>query len=190
MRKSKQEAAETRERIVETAATEFRENGIVATGLSELMESAGLTHGGFYRHFESKAQLIKEANAAALTSLLEGLTNSAGKKTGPNALRAIAAKYLSVKHRDSPGEGCPLAALGSELARADTATREVATDGFLRLVEILTGHLEQTDPLAAKQSAMIAVATMVGALTISRIVTDDSLSRSLLRYAEEALNSQ
>jgi TetR/AcrR family transcriptional repressor of nem operon len=73
------------------------------------------------------------------------------------------------------------------LARADTATRNVATDGFLRLAEILASHSEQTDPVSAKKEAMIAVATMVGALTISRILTDEAISRALLKSAEEAV---
>src|SRR5262249_56399482 len=77
MRKSKQEAARTRERIVEAAAAEFREHGIAATGLAELMSAAGLTHGGFYRHFDSKNQLIAETSAAAITTMTDRLASAA-----------------------------------------------------------------------------------------------------------------
>src|SRR5271167_1062842 len=73
MRKSREEAAETRKRIVRAAAREFRENGIVATGLADLMKAAGLTHGGFYKHFASKDQLVAEATVAAMGSILEEL---------------------------------------------------------------------------------------------------------------------
>ena len=105
MRKSREEAAETRKRIVQAAAREFREKGIVATGLADLMKAAGLTHGGFYKHFASKDQLVAEATVAALDSIIEELAAQ------PTVNSAVAA-YLSTRHRDSPASGCPLAALG------------------------------------------------------------------------------
>src|SRR5262244_1986400 len=109
MRKSRIEAAKTRERIVTAAAAEFRQHGIAATGLADLMKAAGLTHGGFYRHFASKDQLVAEATTAALDALLEGMA------AHPTVSAAVAA-YLSTRHRDNPASGCPLAALGGELA--------------------------------------------------------------------------
>ena len=108
MRKSREEAAQTRRRIVEAASCEFRKNGIVATGLNDLMKAAGLTHGGFYKHFESKDQLVAEATTAAVDALLEGMA------AHPTISAAVAA-YLSTRHRDNPASGCPLAAIGSEL---------------------------------------------------------------------------
>ena len=189
MRKSKQEAAQTRERIVRAAAGEFRQHGIVATGLSDLMAAAGLTHGGFYRHFESKDQIVTEASSIALAAILDGLAGAAAGKRGRAGLKAVAAKYLSTEHRDHPREGCPLAALGSELARADAETRNAATAGFLRLVDIVAGQLDQTQPAEVKKRAIVAVATMIGALTMSRIVTDEAISKTILRAAEESLTS-
>jgi TetR/AcrR family transcriptional regulator, transcriptional repressor for nem operon len=187
MRKSKQEAAKTRERIVTVAAEEFREHGIVATGLADLMSAAGLTHGGFYRHFDSKDELIKEASTAALATMLDGLAAAAAGKRGRTGLKRVAARYLSTEHRDHPREGCPLAALGSELARADAEIRDAATAGFLRLVDILAKQFDQTHPSEGKKKASVAAVTMIGALTMSRIVTDATLSKSLLRNAEECL---
>src|SRR3954466_4732429 len=102
MRKSKAEAAETRKRIVAVAAAEFRKNGIVATGLSDLMKAAGLTHGGFYKHFESKDQLIAEACAEAGRALVERVSANTAKGSAVSS-------YLSVRHRDNPAAGCPLA---------------------------------------------------------------------------------
>src|SRR3984885_6354146 len=99
MRKSKQEAAETRRRIVEAAAGEFRQKGIANAGLSDLMAAAGLTHGGFYRHFESKDQLVAEAYATAADSVLATLADAVGKKTGERALKAAMGVYLSKAHR-------------------------------------------------------------------------------------------
>src|SRR5271155_177425 len=130
MRKSREEAAQTRKRIVSAAAAEFRRNGVVATGLNELMGAAGLTHGGFYKHFESKDQLVAEAYAEAVeTACRERLAAAVSKGAG------AAAAYLSTDHRDNPATGCPLSAIGSELARSDGKTRAAATAGFLKLVE-------------------------------------------------------
>jgi TetR/AcrR family transcriptional repressor of nem operon len=177
MRKSREESAETRKRIVRAAAGKFRENGIVATGLAELMKAAGLTHGGFYKHFDSKDQLVAEATTAALDSLLEGL---AAHSTVGGAVAA----YLTTRHRDNPASGCPLAALGSELAHADKKAREAAMAGFVKLVDIMVGKDKTAD---ARRRALVAAATMIGALTMSRVVTDPKLSAELLKEAEKSL---
>jgi TetR/AcrR family transcriptional regulator, transcriptional repressor for nem operon len=98
MKKSKKEAAETRQRIVKTAA-------------------AGLTHGGFYRHFDSKDQLVAESCAAAVDSVVESFTSALSRKTKRSGLEAVAASYLSKEHRDNSSGCCPFVALGSELVR-------------------------------------------------------------------------
>ncbi len=177
VRKSKEEAAQTLKRIVTAAAGEFRKHGIVATGLNDLMKAAGLTHGGFYKHFELKDRLIAEACAEAVVALIERM-NAAG--TG------AAAAYLSAGHRDNPAEGCPLAAIGSELGRSDEKTRAVATDGFPKLIEIMAGPSGKTP--AARRRALVAVSTMIGALTISRVVTDPELSAEILEEAVKSLS--
>lgn len=179
MRKSREEAAQTRKRIVTAAAKEFRKNGIVATGLSDLMKAAGLTHGGFYKHFESKDQLVAEAYAEAVGVVCERAA-AAGPKAG--------ASYLSARHRDDPSDGCPLAAIGSELSRSDEKTRALATEGFLKLVEIMAGQFGKDSPAAARRRALVAVSTMIGALTLSRIVTDPKLSAEILKEAEKSLS--
>jgi TetR/AcrR family transcriptional repressor of nem operon len=181
MRKSREEAARTRKRIVTAASKEFRKNGIVATGLNNLMSAAGLTHGGFYKHFESKDQLVAEACAEAVKTILEMLAAAASEKGG------AAAAYLSTGHRDSPASGCPLAAIGSELARSDEKTRAAATAGFLKLVEIMAGQFGKIPAAIARRRALVAASTMIGALTMSRIVTDPELSAEILKEAEMSL---
>src|SRR5271165_1645257 len=169
MRKSREEAAQTRK-------------GIVATGLNDLMSAAGLTHGGFYKHFESKDQLVAEACAEAVeTAILEMLAAAASEKGG------AAAAYLSTGHRDNPAAGCPLSAIGSELARSDEKTRAAATAGFLKLVEIMAAQFGKIAPATARRRALVAVSTMIGALTMSRIVTDLELSADILEEAEMSL---
>ena len=176
MRKSREEAAQTRRRIVAAASCEFRKNGIAASGLNDLMKAAGLTHGGFYKHFASKDQLVAEATTAALDTMLEGMA------AHPTVSAAVAA-YLSTRHRDDPASGCPLAAIGSELSRSDQA-RAAATAGFVRLVDILAGKAGTAD---ARRRALVAAATMIGAVTMSRMVTDPELSAEILREAEKSL---
>jgi TetR/AcrR family transcriptional regulator, transcriptional repressor for nem operon len=183
VRKSREEAAQTRKRIVTTSAREFREHGIVASGLNDLMKAAGLTHGGFYKHFESKDQLVAEACAEAVESLIEKVTTAASG--GPGAAPAT---YLSTDHRDNPSEGCPLAAIGSELSRSDEKTRGVATDGFLKLVDLMAAQFGKIPPDIARRRALVAVSTMIGALTMSRIVTDPELSAEILQEAENSLS--
>jgi len=184
MRKSKQEAAETRQRILKAAAAKFRQNGIGGTGLSDLMAAAGLTHGGFYRHFDSKDQIVAEACAAATESAIATFFSNKPSQSG---LKARVAKYLSPAHRDDPSAGCPLAALGSEIVRCDETTRAVATQAYLELVNIIAAESGKTRPDVARRRALVAAATMIGALTMSRIVTDSELSARILREAEKQL---
>jgi TetR/AcrR family transcriptional repressor of nem operon len=187
MRKSKTAAAETRRRIVKTAAAEFRRKGINTTGLNDVMAAAGLTHGGFYRHFASKGQLIAEACAAALGAAAETNEVPACPMLGKDGLDAMLAEYLSTDHRDNPSEGCVLAGLGSELARSDKETRAAATDGVLKLVDAFTGQYQRTDPRTAKARALVAVSAMIGAVTLSRIVTDPKLSAAILQSTRKHL---
>ncbi len=180
MRKSREEAAQTRRRIVEAASCEFRKNGIVATGLNDLMKAAGLTHGGFYKHLQSKDQLVTEACAEAVETTIEYVANRAAGGT------PIVDTYLSTSQRDNPVAGCPLSAIGSELGRRDEKTRAVATEGFLKLVSIMAGQFAKAKPSDARRRALVAISTMIGALTLSRIVTDPELSAEILREAKES----
>ncbi len=182
MRKSREEAARTRGRIVTAAAGEFRKNGIVATGLNDLMKAAGLTHGGFYKHFASKDQLVREACEEAIRTAICERLGAAAEGPGP------VAAYLSTVHRDDPATGCPLSAIGSELARSDEATRAAATEGFLGLVEIIEGQFDQVPRDAARRRALVAASTMIGALTMSRIVSDPDLSSEILEEAKKSLD--
>ena len=183
MRKSREEAAQTRKRIVTVAAGEFRKRGIVAAGLNDLMKAAGLTHGGFYKHFESKDQLVTEAIVLrGLETMIEFVTNAAAGGTH------VAKTYLSTVQRDNPAASCPLAAIGSELGRSDEKTRAVATEGFLKLVDLMAFQFGKVEPADARRRALVAVSTMIGAMTMSRMVTDPELSAEILREAEKSLS--
>lgn len=120
MRKSRSEAAQTRSKIVRAAAREFNDKGIQATGLAEIMAAAGLTHGGFYKHFKSKNQLVAEAVAKGM----DRIKTSAKMPRPAQSLGEAAGEYLSKRHRDDLASACPLGTLGSELCYADNHTRE------------------------------------------------------------------
>jgi TetR/AcrR family transcriptional regulator, transcriptional repressor for nem operon len=185
MRRSKSAAAETRERIVKTAAAQFRRHGIAATGLSELMAAAGLTHGGFYRHFRSKDQLVGEACLTALVAGTEAIAATMGKPPSKGGLEALVNKYLSAKHRDHPENGCALAALGSELGRAKDAAREAATDGYLRLVKVIASQITGLSAREAETRAMAIAASMIGAMTVARFAADRRISDRVLTAAKD-----
>jgi TetR/AcrR family transcriptional repressor of nem operon len=178
MRKSKAETAETRKRIVETAAKAFRKRGIAATGVAEIMASAGLTHGGFYRHFDSKDQLVTEALSATEKNLVRDSLAAAGQ--GPRAMLDVFQDYVTQAYRDNVEDGCPLAAMGSELVRADDATRHAATTSFRKIVETVAPFLRSGDDAEGMDTALSLLTNMVGALTIARMVDDRALSNRIL----------
>lgn len=187
MRKSKVETAETRKKIIETAARLFQRDGIQATGLADIMAAAGLTHGGFYRHFDSKDQLVAEAFGAGFESLSGAVEAVTRNETGKCAIKAIVESYLAAKHRDDAGAGCPYASLGSELARADDATRAAASKGFVELVDAIVAHMPRKKPENARADALFIISAMTGALIMSRAVNDAKLSASILQAARERL---
>ena len=187
MRKSKQEALKTRERIVAAASEEFRQHGIVATGLADLMAAAGLTHGGFYKHFRSKDELISEAASAAIATSTKAMKSVGSERPGRAGLKMLVAKYLAADHRDDPGAGCPIAALGAELARCDEKSRDAATQGLRDYFGVLASHFDSLKPGEAKNRAMASFATMVGALILARIANDEKLSQAILRNAQEMI---
>src|SRR5258708_1600559 len=164
MRRSREEAAETRRNIVKTAGIRFRQNGICETGLADLMGSAGLTHGGVYRHFDSKDPLPSRTSADAVAAQIGQVATSAPAATARKALEAIANDYLSPEHRKDRAHGCPLAALGSELARSEKSTRSAATEGILKMIATVAERMKDPNTDRAKKSASVFVATMLGAL--------------------------
>jgi len=189
MRKSRVETAETRQRIIDVAARKFRLNGISATGLSDVMSEAGLTHGGFYRHFESKDQLVAEACAAAMTAIVASLDEAVSESGNENGFQAVVERYVSTAHRDDATGGCPLAGMGSELARSDDNIRAAAARGFRELVDVVAKRMDQQEPDSTESKAVFAVAAMVGAVTISRMLADNDASTSVLDHVRQHLDA-
>ncbi|WP_460903616.1 TetR/AcrR family transcriptional regulator, partial [Paraburkholderia jirisanensis] len=157
------------------------------TALADLMAEAGLTHGGFYKHFESKEQVAIEALQLALDDMRESLAKKMEHAPGNQSFTAAFADYLSPEHRDDQSGGCFFVALASELARGSDQMRDKATAGMVSLIDLIASHLTELPPAAAKKKALVIVSTMIGALTVARMVNDEKLSASILREARKAL---
>lgn len=185
VRKSKAETAETRRRIVDLAAQTFRSNGIASTGVAEIMAAAGLTHGGFYRHFGSKDQLVAEACSSGLDDMVQSYRKAAegGREVFVRHLQSS----LSPAYRDDREGGCPLVAMGSELARADTDTRRRASIGFQQLLDEIARWLSSKSGHDARDDAIAVLTGMIGAVTMARVVDDARLSGRILRAGKEEL---
>jgi TetR/AcrR family transcriptional repressor of nem operon len=177
MRVTREKAAENRGKIVAAASRLFRERGLDGVGLDAIMEAAGLTHGGFYRHFASKDDLAAEAVA-------QGLAATAERTAPVGSLADYADSYLSPDHRDSPGTGCVLAALGSDIARHGPGARRALTESVRRRIALFTVWLGGKAP--DRQQAVATLAGMVGALVLARAVDDPNLSAEILAAGRAA----
>jgi TetR/AcrR family transcriptional regulator, transcriptional repressor for nem operon len=185
MRRSQEDAAKTRARIVDEASRLFRARGIDATSVADVMSAAGLTVGGFYRHFESKEDLVVEAIDAASRETADRHLARSASEDGNNLL-ALFDTYLSDAHRKHPGLGCPVAALCSEVAHGSKTTKRAFTGALERL---LTGIGAAGGPSskADRASALFAASAAVGAVVLARATHDESLARELLSAARERL---
>jgi TetR/AcrR family transcriptional regulator, transcriptional repressor for nem operon len=191
MRYTSNHKAETRARIIGEAARRFRKDGIEGTGLVPLMKALGLTHGGFYAHFESKDALVQASLEAAAEQTLErwqapppDAPPAAGTPAEP-APRAVIDHYLSAEHRDEPGEGCPLPTLAAELGvrGQPSATADA-------MVARMTALLADCNVAPAPgDQGIVALAAMVGALTLARAVSDRAASDVILAAVRAALQA-
>ncbi|HEX5393489.1 MAG TPA: TetR/AcrR family transcriptional regulator [Rhodocyclaceae bacterium] len=180
MRVSRAEAAQNRERVIEVAAKLFRERGFDGIGVADLMKAAGLTHGGFYGHFESKEDLMAQACSRAVEGSLAAL-HEVAERDGANALAAIASAYLSPAHRDQTGEGCVMAALGAEAARHGSPVRNAFTQGVRSTIDVLTRLVPGASKRAKRKQAVTTYASMIGALVLARAIDDAELSEEILQ---------
>ena len=183
MRYDKGHKDETRRHILDVASAQFRESGIAAVGLAGIMSEAGLTNGAFYSHFASKEELVREVLTDALTRREE--RHKANLENGV-ALETTIRDYLSTRHRDRAGTGCPTAALVAEIARLPKATRDAFTGKVADIVVLMTEQIRLGSAKERRRKAITIYSTMVGALQLARAVNDKSLSDEILENAVEA----
>ena len=184
MRVTRERAAAHREKILGVPGTLFRQHGFDGIGVADIMKRAGLTHGGFYGQFPSKDDLVAEACARVLGNegWVERLTG-----TPKPSLGALIRAYLSADHRDDPGHGCLMAALGSDVVRQPRAVRRAFTDGFRARIDALLKLVPGRSAAARRGQALATMAGLVGALILSRAVDDPKLSDEILDAAATTL---
>ncbi len=179
----------THDRIVEVAARTLRRNGYAGVGVADVMKQAGLTHGGFYAHFESRDALLAEAiaragrdSAAAIGQRIE-----ASRARGESALRALVDSYLSDAHLSGTESGCVVAALSSEMPRQSPALLAPAIERVRKLIALVQRALPEG---GSKEQAMVIVSTMVGSLQLARTLGANAQGKAVLAAARSALLAQ
>jgi TetR/AcrR family transcriptional regulator, transcriptional repressor for nem operon len=182
MRVSRIQAAENRETVINVASRLFRERGFDGIGLKDLMEGAGLTQGAFYKQFASKEDLAVQASRRALESASRRWSDAAAEN--PNdPLGAVIAFYLSADHREEKMDGCPIVALGSDAARQGPDVKAAFEAGIKAHLEVVGRFIAETDGDEPSGKAMTILSTMVGAVTLSRVVNDPDLAQAFLDAA-------
>ena len=166
----------THERIVETAARAIRRSGYNGRGVAEIMKEAGLTHGGFYAHFESREGMLTEAADRAGAEVVAMLARVAAAAPPKKALEAILRAYLSMEHVEGVETGCPVAALGSEMPRQAPKVRRAATRRIKEMIDLVARQSPDWGQPGAHEQALVTVATALGALVLARAVDDSKLS--------------
>jgi TetR/AcrR family transcriptional repressor of nem operon len=180
---SRADKAANHERIVTAAAARIRRDGVQGTGVADLMRDAGLTHGGFYRHFGSRDDLVAEAVEAALAHGSRR-AEAAARLGGPEALAMTIDAYLSPLHRDKPETGCAVAALPTDIARSSQRAQTAYTTQVRRYLDLFAALTPAGDP----DDPHLILAALVGAIALARAVNDPALSDEILDKVARALN--
>jgi TetR/AcrR family transcriptional regulator, transcriptional repressor for nem operon len=187
MRYSKEHKQETHARIVKNASVRLREKGAHGIGVADLMKEAGLTHGGFYAHFDSREALVIEAFNYAMDRANERWRNLA-EETPPNRrLATIIEAYLSPVHRDDPGHGCAVPSLGAEIARESPKTRKAFAAKLEQMINMMADQILDVPRKTARKQAMATLATMMGTVVMSRIAGNSEFSDQILSAGREAV---
>lgn len=192
MRYGAEHKAESKRRILQSAARQIRAKGPQKVSVAEVMSAAGLTHGAFYAHFVSKDALVAEAvsemfsEAADRAGGLRDLAAFEGEALR-RALRDFFDGYLSPLHRDRPDRGCPLPSLAADVARSDTLTRKNFTAGIDLMTSRIRAGLERVGQADSRTKARAVVARMVGALSLARAMGPGAASDAILRDSRDAI---
>jgi TetR/AcrR family transcriptional repressor of nem operon len=186
MRYSKEHKAETHARIVKKASVRLRERGAHGIGVADLMKEAGLTHGGFYAHFDSREALVVEAFDYAMDRAMTRRRQQIADLPPDARLPHLVDTYLSPQHRDNPGHGCAMPALGAEIARESPKTRRA----FAAKLDDMIGMMAEQypgDPDAARKQAIAALATMMGGILMARIAGSGEVSDEFLKVGRDTV---
>ena len=183
---SQADKAASHDRILDIASARIRREGIDSLTVAQLMKDAGLTPGGFYRHFDSRDHLVAEA---AHRALVQGSawTIGADQLRGPRGFTKLVDGYLSEWHRDHPESGCGIAGIAAEVARTDGSARSAFSRQVKECLSLLAALLGKPDGEVADREAILTLSVLVGAISLARAVDDPELSETILTNAAEAL---
>lgn len=185
---SQADKTESRERIVQVAAARFRQSGLNGIGVADLMKDAGLTHGGFYRHFASRDELVAEAVERALQEGARAVDAVASISKSP--LAGLVDAYLSPAHCDDLATSCAVTTLASDVARGTDRARAAYTRQVGRYLELLTKLIPAVRQRSRRRKAIVALSTLVGAVSIARAVNSKKLSLEILNSVADELKAQ
>ena len=188
MRVSRQQAAENRERIIESAGALFREKGFGGVSVADIMQAADLTHGGFYGHFTSKDDLVAQACRRVMALAIANWEKTAAGDPD-HSFAALLTRYLSPRHRDDPARGCVFAALGADAARSGPLVHDAFADGLEPLIALLAKSAPGASKAARRRKAVAAMAGLVGALLLARAIGKRELSDEILEATRRELVS-
>ena len=187
MRYQPEHKAETHKKIVKDASRRVRAEGMTGAAVSAVMRDAGLTHGGFYKHFESKSALLMESLSEAFHDIADRLAQVGDQSPPETAWKAIVKTYLSLEFCEHVEQGCPLAALAPELARADPAMKPRIFEELKKYKSRMVPFMPGLRP-ADKERAFFAIfSTMIGAIEIARMLPEPVMREKVLAGARELL---
>jgi TetR/AcrR family transcriptional regulator, transcriptional repressor for nem operon len=190
MRYSREHKFETHARIVKRASVKLREKGAHGIGVADLMKDAGLTHGGFYAHFDSREALVIEAFTHAMDRSTERWRKLSDETPPDKRLSRIVNSYLTSDHRDDPGHGCAVPTLAAEIARESLKTRRVFAGRMEQMIDLLAAQFHGLPRKAARKQAMAALATMMGSLVMARIAGSGEFSDEILKAGRDGVLGQ
>ena len=185
---SRAQKEKTHKRIVTIASKRFREKGLAGFGIAELMKEAGLTVGGFYKHFDSRDELVTEALSDAF-GVWQRQKEAAESSGQPLSLEKLIDDYVSDVHRRNPGAGCAFSALAPEITRSDRRTRSLTSEQVRKDLELIVEILPGKDKRAARSRAILTFSALVGAMSLARAVSDEALSREILKTVADLLKN-
>ena len=188
MVRRKEQKLRTRKRIVEVASRGLLRTGANGMSVVNLMKLAGLTHGGFYSHFESRDDLVIEAFTLAMDRTVSRWNKL--KEKGPVGIDVIVEWYLSGSHRDAPAQGCALPSLGADIARWRPEAREAFSTKLEEMIDALAHWLSRESEKDRRRVAIGALATMLGSVVLARATADETLSDNILEAGRCAVRDQ
>ncbi len=184
MKTSKANVEANREKLLAAASEGFRRHGFDGVKVADVMQAAGLSHGGFYTYFDSKEDLVAQTCATSLERQAARLKTAKGDCQAE--LDAYVARYLSTKNRDEPGQACLFPSLAADIARQAEPIRQVFSEGVADYLDALA---VLTDAGEGRQKAITLLSTLVGAMVLARAVNDEALSDEILTVVKAALTA-